>query len=86
MKRQRKTVRFITRAGCTICDAAYAQLLRAARLRRIVVTTVDIDDDAVLQEEYGGRVPVVLGADGRVLAEGPLTKKDARRAVASARR
>ncbi len=40
--------------------------------RRVTIEEVDIEGDDELTKLYGLRVPVVLGAHGRVLAEGVI--------------
>jgi len=86
MRRHRKSVQFVTRRGCTICEAALERLQGAARVLGVAVATVDVDADPALSERFGGRVPVVLHGDGVVISEGPLTRSDAWRAALKARR
>jgi hypothetical protein len=38
----------------------------------VAITEVDIDSDNELTKRYGLRVPVILGAHDRVLAEGVI--------------
>lgn len=54
-----------TRAGCGLCDDMKAELVR----RGYRVREVDIDQDAALVREYGFDVPVVVRADGSILAK-----------------
>ncbi len=68
-----RRVEFLTRAGCSLCDDGRAKIGRVAGLLGIEVADVDVDADPSLQEAYGGRVPVVLGPGGEVVAEGRLT-------------
>ncbi len=58
---------------------------RYARRGGVRLDLVDVDTDPGMLERYGERVPVVLAADGAVLAEGRITKGAARKAVALAR-
>lgn len=81
MRSGSRRLTFLTREGCTICADAYDLLMRAARLRRIDVQVVDVDGHPALADLYGDRVPVILSHDGEVLAEGRLTKADARLAT-----
>jgi thioredoxin-like negative regulator of GroEL len=74
-------VRFLTRNGCHLCDEARSLVLAAARRSGIEVLEVDIDDHEELVGEFGLRIPVVLGADGQVLAEGIIEEKSLRRAL-----
>jgi hypothetical protein len=57
-------VTFYTRAGCHLCDVAMAVVEEVRRERAFDLTTVDIDSDPELKEEYGGDIPVVV-IDGR---------------------
>ncbi len=66
-------VTFVTRRQCSLCDRGQARLDRVAGLLGIDVEVVDVDDDGALRDEFGGRVPVVLGAGGRVIDEGRLS-------------
>ncbi len=68
-----RRVEFLTREGCPLCDEGRARVGRIASLLGLQVDDVDVDADPALREAYGGRVPVVLGPDGVVLAEGRLT-------------
>jgi hypothetical protein len=45
------------------------------------VEEVDVDGDAALADEFGLRVPVVLGPGDVVLAEGVVEAKSLRRAL-----
>lgn len=67
-------ISFLTRAGCHLCEDA-ADVLSALQDRyRLDIVTVDIDADDDLVRDYGLQVPVVLGPDGSVLAEGVVTE------------
>ncbi len=68
-----RRVEFLTRDGCSLCDAGRAKVARLAGLLGIEMVDVDVDADPALREAYGGRVPVVLGPEGEVLAEGRLS-------------
>jgi hypothetical protein len=62
------TVRFVYRAGCSLCDAMW-QELEAFRRRqddggRFSIELVDIANAPALEREYGLRIPV-LEAGGR---------------------
>lgn len=50
-----------------------------------VVEEVDVDTDDALLSRFGSRVPVVISPDGRVLAEGQITRKRLRRALRATR-
>jgi hypothetical protein len=61
--------------------------VRAAAARyRAHIDVVDMDSDDELVRLYALRVPVVLGPDGEVIAEGVIDRKGLRRAVSAARR
>ena len=48
-----------TRAGCHLCEDAYATLAAAQARWGFALETVDVDSDAKLVELYGESVPVV---------------------------
>jgi glutaredoxin len=55
----------LTRAGCTICDRAHAQLEKLAAELDFDLSTTDVDEAAAdgnnaLRAEFGDRLPVVL--------------------------
>jgi hypothetical protein len=64
-----RTVRFLTRRGCPLCDEALPIVERVAARLGFAVVVEDIDS-AGRAGEYGDRVPVVLSAGGRVVAGG----------------
>ena len=68
------SLRFLTRAGCHLCDEARPIVASAAARNGLRVVEIDIDADDRLLAEYGLRIPVILGPDGQVLAEGPITE------------
>ncbi|HEY1420478.1 MAG TPA: glutaredoxin family protein [Candidatus Dormibacteraeota bacterium] len=59
----------VTRRGCHLCDDALALLQDLGTRPRIA----DIDTDGRLFDLYDWRVPVVM-LDGRVIAEGLITR------------
>lgn len=63
---------FLTRKECHICHEARPRVERAARRARLELRIVDIESDDMLLGRYGMRIPVVLGSDGSVVAEGEL--------------
>jgi thiol-disulfide isomerase/thioredoxin len=69
---KQKVVKFLTRPGCHLCEEAFPLVERAARRARVEVEIVDIETDDALVAEYGLRIPVLLGPDGDVLAEGAV--------------
>ena len=66
------SVRFLTRQGCHLCDEARPVLEKVAKSMNVGIEEVDIDGDDELTKLYGLRVPVILGAHDRVLAEGVI--------------
>jgi hypothetical protein len=65
-------VRFLMREGCHLCDQARPLVRSAASRSGVGVVEVDIDDDDGLVARYGLRIPVILGPDEQVLAEGVI--------------
>lgn len=65
------TVTFLTRKGCTLCDETLPRVERAALRLGIEVLVEDVDESGQT-DEYGDRVPVILGSDRRVLAWGRI--------------
>ncbi|HET6257955.1 glutaredoxin family protein [Pseudonocardia sp.] len=53
-----------TRAGCTACATAEAEVARICGELGHGWVAVDVDSDVDLQAEYGDRVPVIM-IDGR---------------------
>lgn len=72
---------FLTRQGCGLCTEALSRLEGVARWLAIDVEVVDIDTAPELEAEYHLRIPVVLDANGRVLAEGQISRRNAIAAV-----
>ena len=66
------SVKFLTRDGCHLCDEARPVLEKVAEKMNVTIEEVDIEGDDELTKLYGLRVPVVLGAHDRVLAEGVI--------------
>lgn len=77
---------FVTRVDCSLCEEGLALVGTHARRQGVTVEVVDVDADRGLSEQFGDRVPVVLDADGTVLAEGRISAWAARRAAARAAR
>ncbi len=66
----------LERAGCHLCDDVAHILMSLSEHLDLQVTGVDIDEDDELVKEYGLRIPVILDADGAVVAEGTITRAD----------
>ena len=77
---------FLTRSGCHLCDQARPSVFRAAKRSGAEVIEVDIDSEDDLISEFGLRIPVVLGPDDRVLAEGNVVTRSLRRELRHLRR
>lgn len=74
----RSVVKFLTRPGCHLCDAARALVQREVARRSLDLVEIDIDQDDYLVAEFGLRIPVVLSG-GQVLAEGEIGQRSLRR-------
>lgn len=81
----RRTLTLLTRPGCGLCDEAMPHLVRATRWLRVQLTVTDITRHPHLEAEYHLRIPVLLGDDGRVLAEGVIGAAAAWKAVLQGR-
>lgn len=64
-----------TRPVCPLCD----DLVAALGGLPLDITHVDVGCDRELGERYGMRVPVLVDADGNLLAEGRLDGEGLRR-------
>ncbi|MFS0900116.1 glutaredoxin family protein [Mycolicibacterium litorale] len=58
-------IELLTRAGCSMCEQAAAQLAELAGELRFELTVTDVDaaaaaGETALRAEYGDRLPVVL--------------------------
>lgn len=58
-------IELLTRAGCSVCERAGAQLAALAGELGFMLTVTDVDaaaaaGEAALRAEYGDRLPVVL--------------------------
>jgi Glutaredoxin-like domain (DUF836) len=71
--------RFLTRPGCHLCDLARPEVLAAVEGSGGSVHEIDIDSDDSLLQEFGLRIPVLIGPDDRVLAEGIIDRRGLRR-------
>ena len=71
-------LRFLTRAGCHLCDDARPLVQRVAAKVGAQLDEIDIEVFPELEERYGTRIPVILGPDDQVIAEGII---DDRRAL-----
>ncbi|MCW2491104.1 MAG: hypothetical protein QOH56_3883 [Pseudonocardiales bacterium] len=53
-------VTLLTRTGCHLCETAEDALVRLSAELGFELTTVDVDSELTLANEYGDRVPVIL--------------------------
>lgn len=68
-------LRFLTRAGCHLCDDARPIVDAAAHRETVAVDEVDIDSSDELIARFGLRIPVLLAPDDTVLAEGVINDR-----------
>lgn len=80
------SITFVTRAGCHLCEEAEPIVGTVAGSLGVDLEVVDMDSDDQLVRLYSLRIPVVLGPDGTVLAEGNIDRRALRKALKSARR
>lgn len=81
----RRTVLFVTKSDCPLCDKGLDVVRRYAGRFGVGVDVVDIASSPALAEEFAERVPVILGFGHRVLAEGRLTPWAVQRALLKVR-
>jgi glutaredoxin len=73
-----------TRAGCHLCDEAWAVLETERRRFGFTLSKVDVDTDTLLAERYGHEVPVVT-VGGEVRFRGRVNAVLLRRLLRGAR-
>ena len=78
-------VTFVTKSDCHLCEKAEPMVMRWASLLSATVKRVSIEEDPAAEELYFARIPVVLGPDGSVLAEGVISSGSLGRAMFKAR-
>lgn len=77
-------LRLLSRPGCHLCHELEARLRPEVEVRGGTLAVVDVDSDAALAARWGNEIPVVLDAEGRVLAKArDATAKIRRRLRAS---
>ncbi len=77
-------VRFLTRPGCHLCDDARPIVEWAVRKAGVGLDEIDVDGDDALLSLYEMRIPVILGPDHQVIAEGVIADRKAlRKAISS---
>jgi glutaredoxin len=62
------TITFYGKAGCHLCEEAYAELQQVEERAMFDIEVVDVSLDARLFRRYGERIPV-LAVDGEDLLE-----------------
>lgn len=78
-------VKFVTRSDCHLCAEAEPLIMRWAARLSASVDRISIEDDPALEDLYFARIPVVLGPDGSVLAEGAISSRSLGLAMLKAR-
>ena len=77
-------VTIYSRRECHLCDVVLRIVQQVQTGHPFTLTQVKIDDDPLLLEQYGTRVPVVA-INGREMFAGKVTEGDFRRAIVKAR-
>lgn len=62
-------LRLLTRPGCHLCEEMKARVLPLVRELGGTLTEEDVDADPALAARFGLEIPVLLDADGRVVAK-----------------
>jgi thiol-disulfide isomerase/thioredoxin len=65
----KRSITFITRQGCPLCEDALPGVQRWAERLDLGLDVIDVDAEG-LADRYGTTVPVVLGPDGEELLAG----------------
>jgi Glutaredoxin-like domain (DUF836) len=73
--------RFLIRPGCHLCDEARPIVKKAVARVGGTIDEIDIDSDDALTRDYGMRVPLLLGPDDVVLAEGIIEARPLRKTL-----
>lgn len=63
-------LRLLTRRGCHLCDEMKATVAPIVARLGGALTEVDVDSDPGLSARFGLEIPVLLDAEGRVVAKG----------------
>jgi thiol-disulfide isomerase/thioredoxin len=74
-------VTFLTRANCGLCSDAEPTVIRLVARAGAELRKVDVDSEPELRAEFGERVPVVVGPDGSVLAEGRVSGRELKKSL-----
>ncbi|MDL2718393.1 MAG: glutaredoxin family protein [Acidobacteriota bacterium] len=62
-------LRLLSRPGCHLCDEMHAVVSPLVASLGGTLETVDVDSDPALRARWGNEIPVLLDAEGRVLAK-----------------
>ncbi len=62
----------LTRPDCTLCEEFLEELAHEFPRLAAAVRTADVDSREDWRSRYGRRIPVLLGEDGAVWADGVL--------------
>lgn len=62
-------LRLLSRPGCHLCDEMRAMVSPLVARLGGTLETVDVDSDPALAARWGNEIPVLLDAEGRVLAK-----------------
>ena len=57
------------RERCHLCEEMFEDLQPLLAETAVVLEEIDVDQDPAVRKRYGLRVPVLVAADGQVLAE-----------------
>lgn len=62
-------LRLLTRPGCHLCDEMKAKVAPLVARLGGTLSEVDVDSDPALAKRFGLEIPVLLDAEGRVVAK-----------------
>ncbi len=62
-------LRLLSRPGCHLCEEMHASVLPLVEARGGRLAVVDVDSDPALRARFGDEIPVLLAADGSVVAK-----------------
>lgn len=82
---KRVQVRLYTRPGCHLCEEMRREMLAAGCADEYQLEEVNIDDDPVLKQTYGLKIPV-LTINGKLAFKYRLTAAEFKQRIHSAHR
>jgi hypothetical protein len=62
-------LRLLSRSGCHLCEEMRAVVVPLVQRLGGSLETVDVDSDPALAARWGNEIPVLLDAEGRVVAK-----------------